>query len=117
MGEGEHAPGLFIVLHGRVRLSRTAADGREQVVAMLGPGDTLNARADLRRASQPRRSARHERGALHPAAPRRPANAYRRPPDLALAALHQMAEQLRELMVLVEDLAFRSVRAALPAPC
>jgi CRP/FNR family transcriptional regulator len=34
-------------------------------------------------------------------------------PDLALAALSDMAGQLRELVSLVEDLAFRSVRARL----
>ena len=34
-------------------------------------------------------------------------------PDLALAALRELAGQLRELVVLVEDLAFRSVRERL----
>jgi len=37
----------------------------------------------------------------------------RRHPDLALATLSSMAGQLRELVQLVEDLAFRSVRARL----
>jgi CRP/FNR family transcriptional regulator len=36
-----------------------------------------------------------------------------RHPDLALAALRELAGQLRELVVLVEDLAFRSVRERL----
>ena len=37
----------------------------------------------------------------------------RKHPDLGLAALREMAGQLRELVVLVEDLAFRSVRERL----
>jgi CRP/FNR family transcriptional regulator len=37
----------------------------------------------------------------------------RKHPDLALAALSDLAGQLRELVMLVEDLAFRSVRARL----
>ena len=113
MGEGEHAPGLFIVLGGRVRLSRTAADGREQVVAMLGPGDTLNAVPIFD--GQPNHAAARAMSAVQCILlPRADLltliDAH---PNLALAVLHQMAEQLRELMVLVEDLAFRSVRARL----
>lgn len=111
--EGEPATGLYTVLRGRVRLSRTAADGREQVLAMIGPGEHFN-------------SVPLFDGGPNPATARAMSPVVclllshsdlvaliKRHPDLALATLSAMAGQLRELVSLVEDLAFRSVRARL----
>jgi CRP/FNR family transcriptional regulator, cyclic AMP receptor protein len=111
--EGEQPPGLFFVLRGRVRLSRTAPDGREQVLAMVGPGENFNAvplfderpNPTTARAMSPVHCLLLPRAALLKLLTRHPA--------LALAALREMAGQLRELVVLVEDLAFRSVRERL----
>ncbi len=113
MLEGEQAPGLFFVLRGRVRLSRTAADGREQVLAMVGPGENFNPVPIFDGQPNPT-TAR----AMSPVEcillPRRDMLALiRAHPDFALAMLGEMAGQLRELVALVEDLAFRSVRARL----
>ena len=111
--EGEQPPGLFFVRRGRVRLSRTAPDGREQVLAMIGSGENFDAvplfddRPNLTtaRAMSPVHCLLLPRAAL--------LALLRKHPDLALAALREMAGQLRELVVLVEDLAFRSVRERL----
>jgi CRP/FNR family cyclic AMP-dependent transcriptional regulator len=113
MFEGEQPPGLFFVRRGRVRLSRTAADGREQVLAMVGPGENFNAvplfdgrpNPTTARAMSPVHCLLLPRDAL--------LALLRKHPDLALAALGEMAGQLRDLVVLVEDLAFRSVRERL----
>ncbi len=113
MYEGEQPPGLFFVLRGRVRLSRTAPDGREQVLAMVGAGENFNAvplfddnpNPTAARAMSPVHCLLLPRDAL--------LALIRKHPDLALAALREMAGQLRDLMVLVEDLAFRSVRERL----
>jgi len=113
MFEGEQPPGLFFVRRGRVRLSRTANDGREQVLAMVGSGENFNAvplfddhpNPTTARAMSPVYCLLLPRDAL--------LALIRRHPDLALAALREMAGQLRELVVLVEDLAFRSVRERL----
>jgi CRP/FNR family transcriptional regulator len=110
MFEGEQPPGLFFVRRGRVRLSRTANDGREQVLAMVGSGENFNAvplfddnpNPATARAMSPVDCLLLPRNALLALIGRHP--------DLALAALREMAGQLRELVVLVEDLAFRSVR-------
>lgn len=110
MYEGEQAPGLFFVRRGRVRLSRTAPDGREQVLAMVGAGENFNAvplfddrpNPSTARAMSPVHCLLLPRADL--------LELIRRHPDLALAALREMAGQLRDLVVLVEDLAFRSVR-------
>ncbi|HEX9372076.1 MAG TPA: Crp/Fnr family transcriptional regulator [Roseiflexaceae bacterium] len=113
MYEGEQPPGLFFVLRGRVRLSRTAPDGREQVLAMVGAGENFNAvplfddnpNPTAARAMSPVHCLLLPRDAL--------LALIRKHPDLALAALREMAGQLRDLMALVEDLAFRSVRERL----
>ena len=111
--EDDPAPGLFFVQRGRVRLSRMAPDGREQVLAMVGSGENFNAvpmfddhpNPATARAMSPVVCLLLPRGALHALV--------RQHPDLALALLREMAGQLRELVVLVEDLAFRSVRERL----
>ncbi|NNJ13527.1 Crp/Fnr family transcriptional regulator [Chloroflexales bacterium ZM16-3] len=111
--EGEQAPGLFFVLSGKVRLSRTAADGREQVLAMIGPGEPFDTVPLFDGGPNPS-SAR----AMSPVAclllSREDLLALiSRHPGLALSMLGSMAGQLRELVGLVEDLAFRTVRARL----
>lgn len=113
MTEGEQAPGLFIVLYGRVRLSRTAPDGREQVLAMVGPGENFNAVPIFDGQPNPA-TARAMSAVSCLLLPRADVlELMRAHPDLALAALQEMAGQLRELVGLVEDLAFRSVRGRL----
>ena len=111
--EGEQPSGLFFVRRGRVRLSRTAPDGREQVLAMVRSGENFNAvplfddrpNPATARAMSPVQCLLLPRDELH--------QLIKKHPDLALALLREMADQLRELVVLVEDLAFRSVRERL----
>lgn len=111
--EGEQPSGLFFVLQGRVRLSRTAPDGREQVLAMVSSGANFNAvplfdehpTLTTARAMSPVQCLLLPRAAL--------LDLINRHPNLARAALRDLASQLRDLVVLVEDLAFRSVRERL----
>lgn len=113
MHEGEQPPGLFIVTQGRVRLSCTASDGREQVLAMVGPGENFNAVPIFDEQPNPS-SARAMSQVECLLLPRADVlKLMRAHPDLALAALREMSGQLRELVGLVEDLAFRSVRGRL----
>jgi CRP/FNR family cyclic AMP-dependent transcriptional regulator len=39
--EGDPGDALHVVVVGKVKISRTSADGRENVIAILGPGDLL----------------------------------------------------------------------------
>lgn len=111
--EGEQPSGLFIVLRGRVRLSCTAADGREQVLGMIVSGEHFNAVPLFDERPNPT-TARAMSTVCCLLLPRDALmEAISRHPDLALALLRDMAGQLRELVVLVEDFAFRSVRERL----
>lgn len=111
--EGDQPPGLFVVIQGRVRLSCTAPDGREQVLDMVGPGDIFNL-VPLFDGEPNHMSARAMSPVETLLIPRGDMLALLQAhPDFALAALREMAGQLREVVSLVEDLAFRSVRARL----
>ncbi len=113
MYEGEQPPGLYIVLQGRVRLSCTAADGREQVLDMVGDGEFFNM-VPIFDGQPNHTNARTMSPVECLLLPRSDMlSLIKAHPDLALAALNEMAGQLRELVTLVEDLAFRSVRARL----
>lgn len=111
--EGDLPPGLFFITRGRVRLSCMAHDGREQVLAMLNVGDNFNAVSlfDERPNPTSARAMSHVQCLLLPRAAL--ISLIAQHADLAFASLREMAGQLRELVVLVEDLAFRSVRERL----
>lgn len=113
MTEGEQPPGLFVVLQGHVRLSCTAPDGREQMLDMIGPGEYFNAVPIFD--GQPNTTTAKTRSPVECLLLLREdmLDLIRQHPDFALAALSDMAGQLRELVALVEDLAFRSVRERL----
>lgn len=111
--EGQIAEALYLVQDGRVRLARTAPDGREQVLAVIGSGEVFNMEplldggptAVTARAMSPVTCLLLPDTALVPL--------IRQFPDLALVLMRQMASQLREQTALIEDLGFRSVRARL----
>jgi CRP/FNR family transcriptional regulator len=111
--EGDQPPGLFIVLQGYVRLSCTAPDGREQVLDIVGPGEYFNAVPIFD--GKPNPTTAKTRSHVECLLLQREdvLELIQKHPDFALAALRDMAEQLRELQTLVEDLAFRSVRGRL----
>lgn len=113
MDTGEQSPGLFIVLQGRVRLSTMSSNGREQVLDMINPGGLFDL-VPLFDNQPNQTSARAMSQVDVLLLPRAELlELLRAHPDLALAALHEMALHLRDLTTLVEDLAFRSVRARL----
>lgn len=111
--EGDPAQAMFCVLQGRVRLARTAPDGREQVLDMVGPGEFFNFVPILD--NQPNHANARAMSQVDCLLLPRDAllTLIDRHPDLARALLHNLASQLRDLVVLVEDLAFRSVRERL----
>jgi CRP/FNR family transcriptional regulator len=111
--EGQPAAALFVVCDGRVRLSRSAPDGREQVLAIVGRGEIFNMEPLLDGGPTPAtaRAMSQVTALLLPERALMPL--IREHADLALSLMREMAGQLREQAVLIEDLGFRSVRARL----
>ena len=105
--------GLFIVCEGRVRLARIGPEGREQVLQMVGPGQLFNAEPlfDGSPAPASARAMSPVRVLLLPAAVL--VALIGSHPSIALLLLRELSTRQRELVILLEDLHFRSVRARL----
>jgi CRP-like cAMP-binding protein len=103
--------GLYVVMHGQVRLMKTTADGREHVLRVLGPGATFNdvavfdggPNSDDVVAVGPTKI-----GYVPTATMMR---LIERNPDIARAALKLLSQRQRSLGNVVEDLALRDVTA------
>ena len=107
--EGDSGSQLYVVIEGKIKLGRTSADGRENLLAILGPGQmfgelsffdpgprsaTATAVTDVEL-----KSLGHD--ALSPVLVTHP--------DVALALLHQLAGRLRRTNEVVGDLVFSDV--------
>ena len=107
--EGDSGSQLYVVIEGKIKLGRSSADGRENLLAILGPGQmfgelsffdpgprsaTATAVTDV-----DLKSLGHD--ALSPVLASHP--------DVALALLHQLAGRLRRTNEVVGDLVFSDV--------
>jgi CRP-like cAMP-binding protein len=109
--EGERCDGLWIVRSGRVRVFKTSPEGREQVLALIGPGESFNdvpvfdgganvASAEAVEAATAVCLRRDDVQAL-----------LEREPTFAVAVIRVLGARLRHMTGLVEDLSFRNVAA------
>lgn len=111
--QGAPCEGLWIVGEGRVKIFRTGAHGREQVLHVEGPGATLGEVPLFDRAGYVA-SAAAQTDALLLWISRREIEALcRRHPEVALAIIATMARRIRAFAGLAADLALRSVPARL----
>lgn len=109
--EGDPCEGLYVVLRGRVKVFKRSGEGREQVLRILGPGRTFNDVPVFDAGPNPGSVA-----ALEPSAiailPRAKVLALaQQHPAVAMAVIRVLAERLRGLTIVVEDLALRNVTA------
>lgn len=110
---GDHCGGLYIVLEGRVRIYRTSAEGKEQTLAVEGPGRPV--------AELPLFDGGPYPASAVTAAPSRLLflpraefeHAFRTDPDVAVAVVRALGGRLRHFVQLLETLAFRDVAARL----
>jgi CRP/FNR family transcriptional regulator len=112
--EGELCEAAYFIVEGHVEVYRMSLQGRQQVLARLGPGQAFNTvplfQAEGRNhASVVARTDVTLYALLKEDFPR----ALRDCPDLALVILQDFAGRLAHLTDLVEDLALRSVRGRL----
>ncbi len=111
--EGDPCTALYVVARGEVKIFKVSPQGREQVLHQLGPGSTFNDVAALDGGPNPASVATTADTTLlciPRAELRRLAQAY---PALAWALIESLARRARHLVVMVEDLALRSVKARL----
>jgi CRP-like cAMP-binding protein len=107
--EGEPAEGLYFVVSGAVKVFKTSAEGKEQILSIVRPGESFNDVAifdgDLNPAS-----ARAMSTVLLYGVRRNDIEAILRDhPQIALNVIKVLAKRVRQLVSLVEDLSFRHV--------
>ncbi len=107
--EGEAGDSLYVLLQGKIKLSRSAADGRENMLAVLGPGEVFGElslfdpgpRTATATAVVDSTLAHLENGALQPWIDDRP--------EVAERLLMVLARRLRRTNNAIADLVFTDV--------
>ena len=113
MFEGEACDGLYIVREGRIRVFKMSPAGKEQVLRIIGSGESFNDVPVFDGGSNPASADcldDSEVGILTTAAAE---ELLRTRPGFSAAMLRVFARRLRQLTVIIEDFAFHSVRARL----
>jgi len=108
--EGEACKGLFIVVSGRVRIFKTSLNGREQVLAIEGPGASVAELPVFDGGTYPASaSAMQSSEALFISRADLRAICLERP-EVSLKMLQVVGKRLRRLVGIIEELSFTTVR-------
>lgn len=111
--EGEPCNGLHIIARGKIRIFKTSISGREQVLAVNGPGETV-AEVPVFDGGPYPASALAMEDAEIAFISRRDFNAYcLEHPEVALKVLSVAGARLRQLVGLIEELSFTTIRQRL----
>jgi CRP/FNR family transcriptional regulator len=111
--EGEPCSGLHIIVRGRVRIFKTSASGREQVLAENVPGESIAEIPIFDGGPYPASAVAVEDADLAFIS-RRDFNAYcLEHPEVALKVLSVVGARLRRLVGIIEELSFTTIRQRL----
>lgn len=111
--EGDPCAGLHVIEEGRVKLYKVSAEGREQVVKLLGPGEFFNEVAVFDGGPNPVSAMAALDATLWVIDCASMRDLVSRFPALAEAVIENLAARSRHLLSLVEDLSLRTVSARL----
>lgn len=109
--EGELGGALQYVHHGLVKVFKTSAGGKEQVLRLIATGHTFNDVPALDGGPNPASAAALEPSVVYSIQRTELSTLIVTRPQVALAAVQTLAEALRHLVALVEDLSLRHVSA------
>lgn len=109
IGEGDPCEGLFFVVEGRVRVVKISAEGREQVLLILGPGRSFNDVPVFDGGVSPGTVEALEDGKIAVIPGERMRALVECHPAIAIAATRVLASRLRTMTLMVQNLAFRDV--------
>ena len=113
--EGEPCKGLYIVVSGRIRIFKTAVNGREQVLSVEGPGASVAELPVFDGGSYPASGSALERSdALFVSRADLRAICLEKP-EVSLKLLQVVGARLRRLVGIIEELSFTTVRHRLIA--
>ena len=113
--EGDACTGLFIVQTGNVRIFKSSAGGREQVLSIDGPGSSIAELPVFDGGSYPASAQALSETALLFFPKQDFQNLCLQHPQVALKILRVMGGRLRHLVSIIEELSFTTVRQRLIA--
>lgn len=109
--EGDACEGLYVVISGRVKVFKLSAEGKEQVLRILGPGRTFNDVPVFDGGPNPGSVAAMEAASVCLIPRAQVLAMLEQHPKMAKAVIRLLASRLRALTLVIEDLSLRSVAA------
>ena len=110
---GQPAESFYVILAGRVKISKTSAAGDEQILHLYGPGQTFGEAAMWADINYPAGAETLTDATLLVVRRAALKSLLKKDPDLALAMLAGLAAKLREFNQLIAQLSLRDVPARL----
>jgi len=107
--EGESAGELYFVVSGVVKIFKTSAEGKEQILSIMRPGDSLDDVPIFDGGPNPSSAQAMGPVALYGIEKSNMEAILRRHPRIVLNIIQVLAGRVRNLVSLVEDLSFRHV--------
>ena len=112
-GEGDPCTGLFLVASGKIRIFKMSAAGREQVLAVEGPGSSFAEVPVFDGGNYPAAASAVEDTEVVFISRKDFQNFCREHPDVALKVIAVVGSRLRRLVDIIEELSFTTVRQRL----
>jgi CRP/FNR family cyclic AMP-dependent transcriptional regulator len=113
--EGDSCHGLFVVQSGQVKIFKSSAGGREQVILISGPGNTIAELPIFDGGPYPASAAALTDSTLLEVRKDDVRQLCLERPEVALKLLRVVGARLRRLLAMVEELSFSTVRQRLAA--
>jgi CRP/FNR family cyclic AMP-dependent transcriptional regulator len=113
--EGDPCTGLFLVASGKIRIFKMSPEGREQVLAVEGPGSSFAELPVFDGGNYPASASASEDAELLFISRKDFQNFCREHPDVALKVIAVVGSRLRRLVGIIEELSFTTVRQRLIA--
>ena len=107
--EGDPAANLYFVASGAVRVFKTSAEGKEQVLSIVRPGESFNEVPVFDGGPNPASARAMSPVVLYEIKRNDMEDILRSHPQIALNVIKVLAKRVRQLVSLVEDLSFRHV--------
>src|SRR5215471_11346454 len=111
--EGDPCTGLYLVSSGKVRIFKLSPSGREQILAVEGPGSSFAELPVFDGGNYPAAASALEDTEVLFISRRDFQNFCREHPEVALKVLAVVGSRLRRLVAVIEDLSFTTVRQRL----
>lgn len=114
-GEGDSCTGLFLVTSGKIRIFKLSHAGREQVLAVEGPGSSFAELPVFDGGNYPASASALENAEVLFISRKEFQNFCREHPEVGLKVIAVVGARLRRLIGIIEDLSFTTVRQRLIA--